>query len=61
MMGSIHWNTISFDKAAQIKGQQDKYCARATAGNWADLGDFSEDLQWEALVDVLRARVKVII
>ena len=28
-------------------------------GKWNNLGDFPEDLQWEALVDVLRGRVKV--
>jgi hypothetical protein len=29
------------------------------AGQWQDLGEFPEDLQWEALVDVLRGRVKI--
>ncbi|KAK0193022.1 carbohydrate esterase family 9 protein [Armillaria mellea] len=32
---------------------------RALAGQWSGLGDFPESLQWEALVDVLRGRVKV--
>lgn len=33
----------------------------AFAGNWDALKDksYPEDLQWEALVDVLRGRVKV--
>ena len=42
-----------------IKQKQDDYCAKATAGEWAGLGEFPEDLQWEALVDVVRGRVKV--
>jgi hypothetical protein len=28
-------------------------------GQWTGLGEFPEDLQWEALVDVLRGRVRV--
>lgn len=39
--------------------KQDDYCAKALEGNWKDLGEFPYDLQWEALVDVLRGRVKV--
>ena len=31
----------------------------AENGQWAGLGHYPEDLQWEALVDVLRGRVKV--
>lgn len=42
-----------------LKDKQDAFCANALAGNWKDLGEFPEDLQWEALVDVLRGRVKV--
>ncbi|KAI0367317.1 carbohydrate esterase family 9 protein [Pilatotrama ljubarskyi] len=49
----------AYEKARQIKQAQDDYCAKATAGEWAGLGEFPEDLQWEALVDVLRGRVKV--
>ena len=51
--------TCSYDKARQIKEAQDEFCAKAEAGHWDDLGKFPEDLQWEALVDVLRGRVKV--
>lgn len=29
------------------------------AGQWDDLGEFPEELEWEALVDVLRGKVKV--
>ena len=49
----------SYDTARQIKEKQDQYCANALAGKWNNLGNFPEDLQWEALVDVLRGRVKV--
>ena len=49
----------SYDHAQQIKEKQDAYCERAFSGRWSDLGEFPEDLQWEALVDVLRGRVKV--
>ena len=39
---------------------QDDYCVKALKGDWADLAPtFPEDYQWEALVDVLRGRVKV--
>ena len=48
-----------YDKARQIKEEQDAYCSAAVAGQWAGLGEFPEDLQWEALVDVLRGRVRV--
>ena len=48
-----------YDKARQIKEAQDDYCAKATRGDWSGLGDYPEELQWEALVDVLRGRVKV--
>jgi hypothetical protein len=49
-----------YDKARQIKGKQDAYCTAALAGQWTGLGEFPEDLQWEALVDVLRGRVRVL-
>lgn len=51
----------SYNTASKIKESQDEYCSKAIAGQWDDLGEFPEDLQWEALVDVLRGRVKVII
>ncbi|KAF5371159.1 hypothetical protein D9758_004121 [Tetrapyrgos nigripes] len=47
-----------YETARKIKVQQDQYCQKATAGQWQGLGDFPEDLQWEALVDLLRGRVK---
>ncbi|KAJ3511745.1 hypothetical protein NLJ89_g3919 [Agrocybe chaxingu] len=48
-----------YDTARKIKQSQDTYCQNALAGKWSALGDYPEDLQWEALVDVLRGRVKV--
>lgn len=49
----------SYDTARKIKDQQDAYCSRVLSDHWEDLGKFPEELQWEALVDVLRGRVKV--
>ncbi|TFK54416.1 composite domain of metallo-dependent hydrolase [Heliocybe sulcata] len=49
----------AYDKARQIKQSQDAYCSKAQAGEWEGLGEFPEDLQWEALVDVLRGKVKI--
>ncbi|KAF7334289.1 Carbohydrate esterase family 9 protein [Mycena sanguinolenta] len=49
----------AYNTARIIKEKQDAYCSKALAGQWTGLGDFPEDLQWEALVDVLRGRVKV--
>ncbi|EKM54391.1 uncharacterized protein PHACADRAFT_258201 [Phanerochaete carnosa HHB-10118-sp] len=51
----------AYETARQIKEAQDEYCSKAIAGDWASLDGqlFPESLQWEALVDVLRGRVKV--
>ncbi|KAI9448109.1 hypothetical protein H4582DRAFT_2107502 [Lactarius indigo] len=50
----------AYEKASQIKASQDAYCARAEAGLWNTIdGNFPESSQYEALVDVLRGRVKV--
>jgi hypothetical protein len=48
-----------YDTARKLKEKQDAYCAAAERGLWDGLGQFPEELQWEALVDVLRGRVKV--
>lgn len=48
-----------YDKAWQIKQKQDEYCEKALANDWEGLGAFPDELKWEALVDVLRGRVKV--
>lgn len=49
----------AYETARLSKKKQDDYCAKALQGEWEGLGDFPEDLQWEALIDVLRGRVKV--
>ncbi|KAG6328372.1 hypothetical protein ID866_10717 [Astraeus odoratus] len=54
------WNFRSaYDTARKIRDAQDEYCAKAEAGAWSELEDFPQDLQWEALVDVLRGKVKL--
>jgi len=49
----------AYNEARQLVEQQDKYCAAAEAGHWSGLGDFPDDLKWEALADVIRGKVKV--
>ncbi len=49
----------AYEHARKLKVAQDDFCAKATRGDWTGLGDYPEDQQWEALVDVLRGRVKV--
>ncbi|KAL6305041.1 carbohydrate esterase family 9 protein [Sparassis latifolia] len=51
----------AYNKAKEIRDAQDQYCANVHAGHWNAIAGkpFPEDLQWEALVDVLRGRVKV--
>ncbi|KAF9462479.1 carbohydrate esterase family 9 protein [Collybia nuda] len=48
-----------YDTARTIKQSQDAYCAKALSGQWNNLGPYPESLQWEALIDVLRGRVKI--
>ncbi|KAF7317119.1 Carbohydrate esterase family 9 protein [Mycena chlorophos] len=48
-----------YNTAKKIQKKQDEFCERVMHNDWEGLGDFPEDLQWEALVDVLRGRVKV--
>ncbi|KAJ3788928.1 hypothetical protein GGU10DRAFT_409044 [Lentinula aff. detonsa] len=48
-----------YEEARKLKVKQDAYCAKAFAGQWKDIGDFPQDLQREALVDVLRGKVKI--
>lgn len=62
----IFWSTsyiltfeISYNKAREIKIQQDAFCEKAINGDWAGQSNFPEELQWEAAVDVLRGKVKV--
>lgn len=49
----------AYNEARKIRDAQDAFCAKAEMGLWKDLGEFPESLKWEALVDVLRGRVKV--
>ncbi|KAJ7183153.1 carbohydrate esterase family 9 protein [Mycena filopes] len=58
-MDTIYAFRDAYNTASQIKKQQDQYCSRVLANDWEGLGEFPENLQWEALVDVLRGRVKV--
>jgi hypothetical protein len=54
------WNfRQAYTEARKIRDAQDAFCARAEAGLWDGAEAFPENLQWEALVDVLRGRVKV--
>ncbi|KAH9833762.1 uncharacterized protein C8Q71DRAFT_712148 [Rhodofomes roseus] len=57
-MWSYRW---AYNEARRIKDSQDVYCAKAEAGLWDELSgqNYPDNLQWEALVDVLRGRVKV--
>ncbi|KAJ4479027.1 hypothetical protein J3R30DRAFT_3403875 [Lentinula aciculospora] len=48
-----------YEEARKLKVKQDAFCEKAVAGQWDALGKFPQDLQWEALVDVLRGKVKI--
>ncbi|KAJ6468411.1 carbohydrate esterase family 9 protein [Mycena sanguinolenta] len=58
-MDTIYAFRDAYNTASQIKKQQDEYCSKAQTDEWDGLGEFPENLQWEALVDVVRGRVKV--
>ncbi|KAJ3989257.1 carbohydrate esterase family 9 protein [Lentinula detonsa] len=52
----------AYNEATKLKQKQDEFCAKLEAGQSEILdgqGEFPDDLRWEALVDVLRGRVKV--
>ena len=51
----------AYAEARRVRDAQDAFCMRAEAGLWNEIADesYPEDLRWEALVDVLRGRVKV--
>ena len=64
------WNfRNAYNQARKLLRAQDEFCANVENGDWDAVGSFSfedspkgefpEDLKWEALVDVLRGRVKV--
>ena len=50
-----------YNKAREIKNAQDLYCAKVEEGRFDEVAHtpFPQDLQWEAMVDILRGRVKV--
>ncbi|KAG9090536.1 hypothetical protein FS749_000470 [Ceratobasidium sp. UAMH 11750] len=60
-MDSIWRFRQAYDKARQILHEQNRYCASAETGRWDQIRgrEFPEDLEHEALVDVLRGKVKV--
>ncbi|CDO69917.1 hypothetical protein BN946_scf184568.g3 [Trametes cinnabarina] len=51
----------AYTEARQLYDAQNAFCTAAEAGSWMNISrqSFPEDLRWEALVDVLRGRVKV--
>ncbi|KAH9858830.1 hypothetical protein C2E23DRAFT_800280 [Lenzites betulinus] len=51
----------AYNTARTIKKAQDEFCSNALSGEWDAIKgqNFPEELQWEALVDILRGRVKV--
>ncbi|KAG6831393.1 hypothetical protein H0H92_010995 [Tricholoma furcatifolium] len=49
----------AYNEARKIQLAQDAFCAKAEAGLWDGIKQFPESLQWEALIDVLRGRVKI--
>ncbi|KAJ7766170.1 hypothetical protein B0H16DRAFT_1523248 [Mycena metata] len=54
------WNfRQAYNEARKIREAQDDFCGAAGAGKWDGRSTFPESLQWEALVDVLRGRVKL--
>lgn len=53
---SIH---LRYETARKIKESQDAYCMKALDGQIDQLGLFPEDLQYEAVVDILRGKAKV--
>lgn len=50
----------AYEEARKVRDAQDAYCAKAESGLWESLpSEVPKDLKWEALVDVLRGKVKV--
>ncbi|KAI0832753.1 composite domain of metallo-dependent hydrolase [Trametes gibbosa] len=51
----------AYAEARKVRDAQDAFCVKAEAGLWNEIEgqSYPEDLRWEALVDVLRGRVKV--
>ncbi|KAK7470199.1 hypothetical protein VKT23_001637 [Stygiomarasmius scandens] len=53
----------AYSTAQSIKQSQDDFCSSALSNSWSSIGGssatFPDSLEWEALVDVLRGRVKI--
>ncbi|KAI9064852.1 composite domain of metallo-dependent hydrolase [Trametes sanguinea] len=51
----------AYAEARTVRDAQDAFCAQAESGLWDAVAgqSYPEDLRWDALVDVLRGRVKV--
>ena len=53
----------AYEEARKVKESQDSFCRKVEHGQWDDPEvkgrDFPHNLKWEALVYVLRGRVKV--
>ncbi|KAK7051210.1 hypothetical protein VNI00_004710 [Paramarasmius palmivorus] len=62
-MDTIWAFRAAYEEARKLKVKQDAFCENVLAGSWTEVyeegGEFPDDLQWEALVDVLRGRVKI--
>ncbi|KAF8322076.1 hypothetical protein DL93DRAFT_2071836 [Clavulina sp. PMI_390] len=57
---STWYQGTRYNEARKLKLEQDAYCAKAQAHQWTGLpAQIPKNLKWEALVDVLRGRVKV--
>ncbi|KAG8897875.1 hypothetical protein FRC00_003701, partial [Tulasnella sp. 408] len=50
----------AYNEARKVMNAQNEYCAKAEAGLWEGLAaEVPNDIKWEALVDVLRGKVKL--
>ncbi|KAG7093087.1 hypothetical protein E1B28_009375 [Marasmius oreades] len=60
-MDTIWSFRAAYEEVRKLKEKQHAFCEKVEAGRWDLLRNesFPEDLQWEALVDVLRGKVKI--
>ncbi|KAH6910348.1 amidohydrolase [Coprinopsis sp. MPI-PUGE-AT-0042] len=51
----------AYNTAKEVKERQDEFCGKVLSKkvDWRRVGEFPDPLKWEALVDVLRGRVKL--
>ncbi|CAK5276446.1 unnamed protein product [Mycena citricolor] len=49
----------AYEEARKVRDAQDAFCAKAERGEWDGRAQFPQSLKWEALVDVLRGKVKL--